>query len=359
MLLNLEVAEREAYQIIEKGFAEIVFRDENKRFDRMIKFAVENSDKIDSDKKDELLKQVKKMVQKQSYDVREVRNMLNKADKKMAVALDSLKDVAVNVDAIAESMKGIEALASINIGLQLVNIAVNVAGFVIIANKLNKLSAEVKEISDKLGHISDVQKNEKIETCQVLIMKFNAVTDKVKTKSNINLDELQNLVIEMRAFLSSMISNLNDEALGADVILQIINTLMPAYTLLVCEHLDRYHFANGTVPTNYGMFVSLFDEFFTKQFSEKLEDYYMFEVGLSQLATTDAVNAQILMALNAKTQVEDQLVILEELKTKENIMNYRASMEAAINEYISKIIPDLAESTGLDEQTCREVLLTN
>jgi len=357
MLFELDLAEREAYELIEKGIGELVFRDEKKRFDRFIKFEVLNSDKIDSKQKDELINQILNMGRKQEYDLKDVRKKMQIADKKLAIGLDSIKDMSVDVDAIAKSMKNVEALAALNVGLELANIAVSVAGFVIIAGKLNKLSAEVHEISSKLDKVADVLKNEKLETCQKLIMKFNAVTDKVKNKEPINVDALQELIIDMRAFISGMVANINDESLETGVSLRIINTLLPAYTLLVCEHLDRYYFAKENVPANYEMFVSLFDELTTKQFIEKMEDYFMLDLGMNNLDMTDAVNTQLLMIINDRTQIDDQLEILKELKTEERVVSYRASIEAAINEYISKIIPNLSEQTGIDEATCKEVLL--
>lgn len=357
MEILLDVPEREAYELVEKGFGEVVFRDGAKKFDRFIKCGVLESDGIDKGQKDELIKNLKNMIQNKDHDLKDVRKALQIADKKAALADRNFKDMAANVDALADGIKNLDKMAALNIGLDLVNIAVDVAGFVIIANKINCLSSEINDISKKIDQVLTLQKTEKYESCQKLLMRFNSFTDSVKHDDNVDMGVLENLIIDMRAFISGMIMNLINGGLMMEDVLPMINLLLPAYTLLVCEHLDRYYFKNEDLPSNYEMFISLYDEMLTQQFIEKLEDYYMFNIRLNHLDMTDAVNTQILMFINEKTQIEDQLTILKELKTKEKVLNYRAAVEEAINRYIEDVLPELSERTGITETVCREVLL--
>ena len=160
----------------------------------------------------------------------------------------------------------------------------------------------------------------------------------------------------MRAFVSEMLRDLSDEVFEKEVILEIINTLMPAYTILFCEYLDRYYFEKQKEPANYDMFISLYDELVESDFVQKLEDYYFLDMKMHNIDVIDIINAQMLLGLNGRVQVEDQLEILKTLKTEENVKEFERDLDNYVREEIEEKISEISGLLNVSEDKCRETL---
>jgi hypothetical protein len=163
-------------------------------------------------------------------------------------------------------------------------------------------------------------------------MLYNQMSGKLEANDQINLDELEKLLISMKAFLSAMVRNMNERALQEEVLLEIVYTMIPAYTSLLCEFVKSYYFVKQSNSPNYPMFLAIYDELESSQFRESMFDYYMLDKKMKNLDVIDILNAQALLGINGRVQVEDELELVQMLGTEEKYVEF----DHKINEYVKE-----------------------
>ena len=250
-------------------------------------------------------------------NMEEVRGAMRSVRRNLNSVSATCKNMSLQVDQIYKAVGSVQKLAYLNAGLSLVNIGVTVAGFAIISSKLNALSSEVQRLSHRLNQIAAILKNNIISRFQTLTMLYNQMSGKLSKNQNIDVDALEKLIIDMRAFLSEMVRDLNEQALQEEVLLEIVYTLVPAYTSLLCEFVKLYYYLHSENSPNYTMFLSLYDELENSSFRQHLFDYYMLDRKLPNLDVIDILNAQSLLGINGKVQVEDELSLVQVFETPE------------------------------------------
>ncbi|MBQ9661861.1 MAG: hypothetical protein IJV40_01775 [Oscillospiraceae bacterium] len=272
------------------------------------------------------------------YGLEDVRGTVNSMRKNLHTLSTTCKNMSVQVDQIYKLVGSVQNLAYLNAGLGLVNLGVNIAGFAMISTKLNTLSSEIQKISVRVNQIANIQKNNIIARFQKLTMLFNQMSTKLQENAKIELDELEKLIIEIRAFLSEMILNLNDKALQEEILLEIVYTLVPAYTSLLCEFVKTYYFQKQNVPANYELFLKVYDELEEAHFRQNLFDYYMLTKKLSNLDVVDILNAQSLLGVNGRVQVEDELDLVRVLKNKEKYDDFERKVDSYVQEQVKAAV---------------------
>ncbi len=333
---------------------ELVVRRKDGKIGKILKVAAK--DLSNSGNGDQLASVAMSAIKKTNKGLADVRKEMNALNNGMSALTSITKDMASEVSGIFSMTQSVQMLSYLNVGLSMANIAVDIAGFAIIAAKLNDLSKEVQAIDAKLDKVVDANKHEKIAEFQKLIMSFNSMSDSIRDNSNVNMSKLEDLISEMRAFISEMLRDLQDGVFEEEVLLNIINTLMPAYTILFCEHLDRYYFEKQAVPSNYPIWICLYEELASSNFKQRLEDYYFFEEGMHHIDAVDAVNAQILLGLNGRVQVEDQLEILKTFKTREAVEEFDKQLDEVVQQEVQEAVPEMAKIFNVGEDKCREAL---
>jgi len=227
---------------------------------------------------DNTAQQAAESLKDMARDQREMRRELHQFQAQMKDGFSritpSLKNLSVRADDLFRMTKSIQSISYLNVGLGLLNLGVNVAGFAIVCAKLNKLSAQMGEISK----VAAGQKNEKKADCTNLIMRINLVKDEIvdaeKSGTIPDLKEMQKLLMDIRSFLSEMISNLYDEVFKVPDLLDMIFTLLAGYTAVLCEFLRDSYYTRHSLPANYEQFRSLYDELERPGFRRKVWDYY-------------------------------------------------------------------------------------
>lgn len=348
MLVDKAIAD----EVSEKGIAEIALRRADAKFKAMIKCKILGTP-VDGEMVPEKLKSaVMNLSVQNSMGLDTVRNVLYSLEKGTGALTDVIKNMATQVDGIYRQVSSVMDISYLNAGLSLVNTAVDVTGFIIVTEKLNVLHAELQVVASRISKIINVQKNEKVAICQKLIMQCNVMASKIKNNEEVNLDKLQDLLIDMRTFISEMIMDLHDKALGASVVLRMVYTLMPTYTSLFNEFLCRYYFQKNCAPENYEMFLSLYGELMNENFIEILQDYYFLEKKFHGADVFDVLNAQSLIGLNGMVQIEDQLSILKALGTKEKVLRFEEGLSHYAEKRLKEAIPVLARGSEMDEKEC-------
>ena len=348
MLMDKKIAD----EVMEKGLAEIALRRADAKFKTMIKCKVLGTSIEGENIPEKLVSEAMQLSINKNMDLAAVKNTLYSLEKGTGVLTTTAKDIANQVDGIYQQVNSVMNISYLNTGIVLANTAVDVIGFIVVTEKLNTLNAEVQIVKNEINKITNLQKNEKIGICQNLIMRCNAMITKIKDDEEIDLDKLQDLLIDMRSFISEMVMNLQDQSLGETLVLKIVYTLIPAYTALFYEFLKRYYFQKNSIPVNYEMFFSLYTELKNENFIQKLQDYYYLHEKLHVADVLDILNAQVLIGLNGMIQIEDQLAILKAFETKEKVLLFEDCIDHYAEKRIKDAIPILAKTCDIDEKEC-------
>lgn len=347
MLMDKAIAD----EITQKGLAEVALRRADAKFKAMVKCQVLGNPVTNEVSPQKLMSAAMNYQNQNTLTLNKVRSLMYS----MKNSEKTLTSTALQVDKLYQTTNAVMNISYLNTGISLANMAVDVAGFVVVTEKLKCLNTEVQEVATAIAKMANMQKNEKISLCQKLIMQCNSMAAKIKD-DDINLDKLDSLLIEMKAFISEMIMNLNDEALSEELVLKIVYTLMPAYTSLFNEFVKRYYFAKSCTPANYGMFLSLYSELENENFIERLEDYFFLENKMHGADVNDVLNAHILIGLNGRVQIEDQVSLLEAFQSKEKVMLFEQGIDKYVEERKKVAVPVMASECGLEEETCRHIL---
>lgn len=335
-----------AADIKKKNFVEVVTRRANGRYKAFTKYQLSSIKNISEDKASELLNCVMNASKKNKTDMPSIRTMLSDMKKDMgfqfANLTDLTKNLSVDVDKIFSATKALKGLSYLNVGLSLANIAVDIAGFVIINKKLNELDGKVQALSDKM---SDIEIVRNVREYRDLIYTYNSFMEDISLKKEIDLKKFDEFVKDLTGYLNQILDYFEKQILDIEVLLTILNALLPAYTLAVCEYIDRYYFANNKVPANFDLYTNLFDRLGSKEFIDLLEDYFFFDKKLNTIDTMDAISAEVLLGINGRVQIEDQVAILEELKTRDKIEELDKLLEKYAEEQFKEDIIELSNES--------------
>ena len=244
---------------------------------------------------------------------------------------DALKDISFDIGSLAKSMNIQNACSFVEIGLSCVNLAATVVGFIVISHQLNDLSADVKQVLHTVEKIANVQKNNLLSEYQKLIMRFNSMSSKIGRNEPVSMDELETLIIDMRAYISEMVMNLTDDAMETEIVLKVINALLPAYTQLFHEFMKRYFYEKESLPANYNMFLDLYREMDSEKFRKIIEEYLFVTEGRHNMEVLELTNIQMLIGVNHRTQIEDEAELLKTLGTRAAVEEYDRRVEAYVD----------------------------
>ncbi|SCY81112.1 hypothetical protein SAMN02910292_03030 [Lachnospiraceae bacterium XBB2008] len=314
--VTLNVSSKIARLLENQSYAELVFRESNRRFDFFSKAVVTNtSSNVASDS---LINSV------ESLSAKNMRSIFNKLDNgidTISTRLNSVdsatKMMAINVDKLIKQTRATNVLSFLGVGLSLVNIGVDIIGFKMVSEKLNELSAELKDVKAAVAQLYNATVSEKLSDCEKLIMRFNAISDHIQNGEVMDLNDLQNLLIDMNGYLSEMMRDLVNKVFDLEDILQIILRILPAYSILLSEFVKRYYFKYSVRPNNYDTFLNMYSEFFQQTISDTLMDHLLLQQKTSYMDAMDTINIIKLLALNERTKVEDQINLAEALQTEE------------------------------------------
>ena len=367
MLVERSIAE----ELKDKGFAEVALRRADARFRAIPKCALlNNSDSTEQS----IAEAAMQLLNEQTSGMNGIQAAINSLEKnangKLDLLSESVRGIAGKVDGLCVGMKTVSALSFINAGLSLANLAVTVVGFMMVNKKLDRINGRLSDIETKLNQISkqldaialDVKKisdrdknaiiNEGLKLIMLIRTRLNMIQD-----GTLEIDKDDALLIDTRTYISTMLANFRDNALETDIIVNIINNVMPAYTLLLNEYTTYYNYKKGKLPVNYEAFISLYDELAAPDVRSILINYLILEVNIHVTDAINAANIQTMLAFNGRVQIEDQVTIHERFKHKAAVEEFEKSIDDCVSEWTEKIIPFVAQTSGTDEESCRNFFL--
>ena len=190
-----------ADELLQKGMAEIVPRRADAKYRSFVKSQVLGKAVSGEEIPQRVATAAMQLSIPETSNMENVRGALRVFEKGIGNQVNALttttKNMALNVDRIYQLTSSVKSLSYLNTGISLANLAVNVAGFLVMNGKINALNSEVQLVANYLSKTANVQKNGKISTCQKLIMRFNSMSAKIQSGDVIDLDVLEYLIIDM------------------------------------------------------------------------------------------------------------------------------------------------------------------
>lgn len=330
--MMIQMPKELADYVSQNGIAEIVMRQQKAKIKAMIKTKVLNNG-LNEKEAQKAMNAVGKMMQS-SLKAKDVNGALHAAGNLMNMT-DNMRNMAGQVDTIFNGMKVIQGLQYLNVGMDVANLAVNVAGLVIICNKLNEIRGEVSALSKK---ITDMKLGDIQEQYLKFSGYFEIVSRKLEDGDEINYDELDTQLHDIMAYLSKLTLYYENNTLSSEELLNLMSALLPMYTALLNIFLINFYFEKEKLPTNFDSYTSIYDKLSSPTFGKLTFDYCFLEKNMSSIDARDATNATLLLTINNFSQIVDQVTILKELKTKENFEMYTNALNENARTQVNQIL---------------------
>lgn len=256
-ILNVENIEQLRQFLNEKGVFEIAVRGKNKKFKAFQKIAL--NDLQQGEAKEKLMNAV---------------NLLNKNNQLGEQSLKMLGNLS-KLNAIGLVMNGL-------------NLCATCVGFAIMAKRLDTMSKQINELLDtvKAGH--ELQANFEFKK---IVSEHTNMLDCRKTHKYYSEEKMRELVDGEYNVLSMLIECfINDITNIDDNLIFSIFSLASMLAVSIKYFDEVYYFNNkeqiddGEVwHSNHDNWVSIFDKILSTDFMKKIQDYGIFELGLSTM----------------------------------------------------------------------------
>lgn len=333
--------------ITKKDFVEVVSRRKNGKISAITKCQlVSKNDEINNRIANSILKN-------SSYSMDNVRALMNNANSNTALLNKQIQNLSINFDSAFQSLKNI---SYINTGLSLVNTAVDIAGFIVLSKKLNIIKENLISLDVKIDNLLNYNKNDLIEEYEKYIMESNSVHDKLINKKTLDLDAVNSLIIGLKAFISKLLNSLKEHLFDSDFLVEMIYTLVPAYTFLLNEYLKRYYYDNQSFPTNYDIFMSIFDELSSIDIKKKMMDHLVLKNRMHIIEAQDVINAHLLCALNNRVLIEDNVKVIKAFKTEEKMFAYENMINNIAKDAVLREVSTISQDSGIDKEEGRIII---
>ncbi len=325
--VTLEMTKKIANEYFNGKQAEVVARYANAKFKAFEKCKIINTVASEKTSVEKLAATIEKNAERNRKAISGIADALAKNANSLAALSDTQKKIVNNVDQMFKSAKALKGIAYLNTGLAVANLAVDIAGFVIISKKLNVLS---KELNSKMDKVINKDKNDLIAEHKELFMRFGFTAGRINNGEDVPFKEYEELVTDFSAYISKMESNVIDNVVDTGLGLEIIYTLLPAYSLIFNEYTKAYFLKNSQKPANYEYMYQLYDDLLSEEFKQSIEDYYFLKRDKTSIEVIDISNLHRLMVLNDKIIANDIMQLLTKLGNAEKITEFNAEVDKCV-----------------------------
>lgn len=345
-----------------KNMVEVVLRNGKAKYKAMIKCALSNAS--DSSGKNEIFNTVLNSESANNYAIEQVnhavRNVgkgIKKVDGHIVSLSNQVKDMSVNVDSIFKSVNMIKAMAVLNVGLSMANMAVNVIGFVVISNHLNEIDRQLVTIAGKLDDVKNLKKNELIQEFHQVTMYYNSLSDDISNGKN-DLRRQEEFLIETNSFFGKLKGNIMDKSLEISDLLKMIYSLIVPYTAILNSFVTAYYLENQKLPSNYESFTEIYDSLLDDSYLDTVERYWFIDRDQNNHDTYLAIDAMMLLTIQCKAEILDRMEILKVFNTKDKLDSLNEAMNEEMTQQAEKDAMKVADALHKDPAECKQVLLS-
>lgn len=231
--LDINVSKELADRIIKSGKAEVVTRLKNARFDAFTKCPIVLDKGLGSETSAKILSAASSIHNGTTSDIGKMTGALKAVKKRMDTANGSLQAITstarstlARVSTISTQLSGLSTLSYITIGVGIANLAISTIGFYTVNKRLDMINENLREISSKIDSIHFCLTSETIEDFQDMVMRFSSISTRMRDHDEVGRQELDDLLIKMRTFISKLIRNFTHQAMDAEIILGMIFDLL-------------------------------------------------------------------------------------------------------------------------------------
>ena len=338
-----------AKKLLEKGNAEVVTRWMNAKYEAFTKCAISLADPA----KEEAAKSMLDTIRRQNLDhvgigkLNKIIDMIGKntssTASKLSVLSSDMKTALSKMENISASLKSFSKLEYINMAINLVNLGVTVYGIVYIKNRLNEVQAKLDHMSSEVSRIKSLLTSELQADFHRICLNFGTMTTRIKDNDSVSRPEIEQLLTEMRVFIQRIMRDFSSGA-AADIALDMIFSLLSAFTALLCYYVREYYFDKKHLPDHIKSFTDVYEELMDDQFLRRIEDYLILNQEMGIVPASEAITAQKLFVLNCVLQYEDQIDRLTMVDTAEEY----DELEKMINEQVRTEIEDSLPALEID-----------
>lgn len=323
----MEMGKKAAQDWMNGKNQEIVTRYGNAKFKAFTKCKVISNAEAGKTLSEQALSAIDGVAERNRKAISGISNVLKQNANSLAALSDTQKTIVSNMDKIFKDTKVLKSVAFLNTGLSVANLSVDIAGFVIISNKLIDMK---NELNEKLDKVVNKDKNDLLQEYQERIIDFGFTAGRISNGEEVPFIEYEKQIKELRTYISKMIKNLVDGVMDVGLSLEIIYALLPAYSLIFNEYLKAYYIKNGKKIPNYEIMYQLYDELLSDEICQIVEDYYFLDKGKTSIEVIDIINMHRLMVLNDKIIANDILELLTSLETPENIKGFNEEIDKGV-----------------------------
>lgn len=266
---------------------------------------------------------------------------------------NSLRDLSFDVSSICENEKALMAMAGLNIAISAADLALDAAGFFMISQKLTDTGRKIDAMAAELQDLKNLDKNAIHEQYHRLTMRWNQMADALAS-GTADTVKMENLLIDMNAFLEKLIDNVMDNSLEISFLLNMIYSLIVPYTVLLKSYLkDTF---DGKLPGNTNEFFHLYERLLDQKYTDIVSDYWFLKCSQSNRNTVKTVNAMKLLTIECCSQADDIVDLLKIYRSGKKLDEADKEMNKAIYNHLGEIGGKLAEDLNLSPNDCIEQL---
>lgn len=290
---------------------EVVERQKNRRIKAILKYMVQDNDGSEELKKKAL-------------------ELLNKTDR-----------IFAQVEKNGAQLSKIANLNTLNVILNGMNLCATAAGFVIMNEKLNKISDKIDDIIENQNKQADKESNYKFKN---VVLEYKKLLDHKKTKKNISEDEYVDLLNEECAVFEYLYKGFMDDT--ANDIVTLLYAMTTLASMITCNmaSLDEVYYFNNRNSITEGSiwheghsdWESIYSMLLSDEFASKLQDYCFLYKNMDQYTTDLFLEAMNDHTRKMKQAVEDRKMIIllhdniEDYNNTYNSINEEAEKEVQI-----------------------------
>lgn len=351
--LMIQVSKTEAEKLKKDGIFEAVLRDAKKRYKPFIKAVIQDTDLSKAENAEKLFYEVGKEL---DLKADKVINTMKNIDKhivfqngKLNSISGQLLQMAPKFDDVFKNMNVIKSLECMNVALNALNLGATIVGFVIISQKINEVDKKLQAVEVKIDKLGNYHKNELSAEYHELAMRFNSITNKMKNKETIDFDSLEDLLIDMNKFLKDKaIKNIEDRAIDPDLLLSMVNTLLPSYTILLKLYLTEHYLAFERMPDNCSSFLGIYQDLKEEKFIESVHDYFFLDKELSGYDSLMAVTIEQVLVNDELIQIFDRISIVKAVGSKAEYEKLDSLLNTTVKEYALEMAKKNEKDTDID-----------
>ena len=338
--IHLNVDEDIAKKIEDKKYAEIVIREANAKISAIVKCAIDSSD--DQTKNEQVMEKVLNnlgTIDEKSFvkDSKNVYKELQKLQHGFLEMKDTTRQTVSFLDNCFEGINSLKILQVANTAISFSNLITTASGIVILSNKLDKISKDLGEVSRRISSLENKmdqalnrQKNEIIAEYKGIVKHYYTMAMRISYKHVFDPLEINDLIIIFSSFIEKMFGNLIDDAFDHELAISMMYSLVNPYASLIREYIIRYFCLYEKIPANYVDHLETFNVFLDDDFCNIVKECYFIDKGMSNRASINTFNAEVMGITNSVTKIRDIKDLLQQLKTKENYLRFSESLDEEV-----------------------------